>query len=974
MLSRPTDMPDNTLPLSARLTKTPTLSDARASRRLAELKIAPSLISEPSVAALLKSIAAHSPYLWSLVAADPDRLVRLLSTPPGRSLSACLEHLSAALNGAGSEGDVMRLLRRAKQEIALLVALADLGGAWTPQEVMASLTAAADVFVAGALGFILRDEHTAGKLLLSDPSEPGRDCGVVILALGKHGAGELNYSSDTDLIILFDPARATAARLSDPAVVFVRLARRLVKILQERTADGYVLRVDLRLRPDPGSTAIAISTPAAFFYYESFGQNWERAAMIKARPIAGDLAVGDAFLEQLMPFIWRRYFDYAAIADIHAMKRQIHAVRGHEQIAVAGHDLKLGRGGIREIEFFVQTQQLIYGGRRPGLRGHATLPMLTALFEQGLISCEARDDLHAAYLHLREWEHRLQMINDEQTQRLPVAADELARFAEFCGFETVTAFSASLVKHLERVSTHYAQLFEASPTLSTATGSLVFTGVSDDPETIETLRNLGFKRAALAAETIRGWHFGRRVAVSSERAREVLTELVPALLEAFAGTADPDAALAAFDQALAQRTAAVELLSILKSNAQLRKLFADLLGSAPRLAEIVIRRPHVLDSMIDRDLLNASFRDVDFDARLNRVLVRAQELEYVLDAIRDFKQEESFLIGLRLLTGDLSARETAGAYSALAASAVRASLRHVSADFEARFGKIGGGRCAILAMGKLGSREMTAASDLDLILIYDFDETHAESQGGNSLHATDYYTRLAQRLISGLTVATRRGKLYDVDMRLRPSGRKGPVATQFKSFVDYQMTEAETWEHMALTRARVIAGDPSLARDIERACVEILAQPPSPRLRRDVVDMRHLIAREKGDADALNLKYAAGGQIDIDFIAQYLCLKHAQEEPELIAGRPDDILTRAAARGFLSEANAESLVNAYDFYAHILQILRTILDGGVALSDAGQAVSTRVANVMSLPRASQLEADIADHETRVRAIFKQVVG
>ncbi len=972
-------MPAECLPLCERLVKAPALSDpAVAQARLADFQGAAAqdaaLFEIAAVSALLAGIADHSAYLWKLATADRARLARLLTTAPDDALSACLDALVGALPNAPNEADAMRLLRRAKQEVALLVALADLGGAWTPQNVMAALTQSADIFVAGALDFILRDEQASGRLHLRNPAEPAEGCSLIVLALGKHGAGELNYSSDTDLIILFDPAGTTAAHLAEAATAFVKMARRLVKILQERTADGYVLRVDLRLRPDPGSTAIAISTPAAFFYYESFGQNWERAAMIKARPVAGDLALGEAFLAQLTPFIWRRYFDYAAIADIHAMKRQIHAVRGHAEIAVAGHDLKLGRGGIREIEFFVQTQQLIYGGRRPSLRGRATLPMLAQLHEQGLIGAEARDELTAAYLHLRTLEHRLQMIADEQTQRLPADSGELARFANFCGYPTVDAFSADLMRHFERVAEHYARLFETAPALSVATGSLVFTGVSDDPDTLETLRKLGFKRPELAAETIRGWHFGRRAGVSSERAREVLTELVPALLGAFSETADPDAALTAFDQALAQRSAAVELLSILRSNANLRKLFADLLGSAPRLADIIIRRPHVLDSMIDPALLTAPLGDADFDARLLRVLAAPAAVEDMLDGLRDFKQEESFLIGLRLLTGTLAPSVAGEAYSALAASLVRAALRAVIGDFETRFGKIPLGRCVVLGMGKLGSREMTAASDLDLILIYDFDGESPESDGAEALHATRYYTRLSQRLISSLTVATRRGGLYEVDMRLRPSGRQGPVATQLKSFVDYQLKDAETWEHMALTRARVIAGDASLAAEVEAAREKILTRPPRSGLRKDVADMRRLVAKEKGEGNGLDLKYAAGGQIDLDFLAQYLCLRHAHRAPMLLKVAPADILASAGALGLLAPDKTESLLAAHRLYAHITQVLRTILESNVPLAQAGEAVKHRLAAAMSLPSFGQLEADLAESEARVRAIFNAVVG
>ncbi len=962
--------------LRERFCKAPALADRGAAEaRLGDFLVGAdaelaAMAGEAATRALLLAVADHSPYLWKLVRSDPGRLLRLLTAPPEQTRDALLRDLAAA--SPGSEQELMRILRRAKQELALLVALSDLGGVWTTETVMQTLTAGADAFVAAALNFVLGETWAAGKLHLPDPASPDRDCGVVVLALGKHGAGELNYSSDTDLIVLFDPESPAIIQRAEPAMLFVRITQRLVKILQERTSDGYVLRVDLRLRPDPGSTAIAISLPAAFFYYESFGQNWERAALIKGRPIAGDRKLGEAFLAQLAPFIWRRYLDYAAIADIHAMKRQIHAVRGHAEIAVAGHDLKLGRGGIREIEFFVQTQQLIFGGKRPLLRGARTLDMLDEFAKQELISREARDDLEAAYLFLRETEHRLQMVADEQTQRLPAETHELVRFAKFCGYAGLAPFADELSHHLGRVAEHYARLFEASPGLSAAVGSLVFTGVADDPETLETLARLGFRRPELVAETIRGWHFGRRAAVRSERAREVLTELVPALLEAFGQSADPDAAVAAFDQALGRLKAAVELLSILKSNAQLRGLFAEILGSAPRLAEIVIRRPHVLDVALDRSLLAAPLEDSDFDQRLQQAIAPYSTLEDVLDSLRDFCQEESFLIGLRLLTGMIA--PAAQAYSALAGSIVRACLDEVMKDFAARFGRIPRGRCVVLALGKLGSREMTAASDLDLILIYDFDAAEPDSDTPQPLHATRYYTRLFQRLISALTVPTRRGLLYEVDMRLRPSGGQGPLATQLASFAEYQQKEAETWEHMALTRARVIAGDASLRAEVEATRAAILAAPSSSSLRSEVAAMRKLVAKEKGEDDPFDLKYAAGGMMDVDFLGQYLCLRYARENPAMIDVAPAAVIAKAAAFGYLARPAADLLADAHRLFSDVTQVLRTILPPSQPLREAPEAVKRRLAAAVDLPDFSQLAAELAEIGRKVRAIFGQVVG
>ena len=447
------------------------------------------LLRRRAPADLLAGIADHSPYLWRLAVADPVRLGRLVGAAPEASLERNLAALRADCDTADSDADLMHALRLAKQEVALLIALADIGGVWDVVSVTEALTRFADGVVGAALGFLLRRAAAEGKLDLADPAA---GAGVVVLAFGKHGARELNYSSDIDLVVFFDPAAPVRQAGGEPIELFVRMTKALVRLLQERTRDGYVLRVDLRLRPDPGSTSVAISLPAAFSYYETVGQNWERAALIKARPVAGDIALGRRFLADLSAFIWRKYFDYAAIADIHAMKRQIHAVRGHAEIAVAGHDLKLGRGGIREIEFFVQTQQLIFGGRRRQLRGARTLDMLVELAEDGWITAEARDDLSAAYLYLRHIEHRLQMVADEQTQRLPADPEQLAGFARFCGYTQTADFAAELTGHLERVEKHYARLFEHAPGLDAAGGSLVFTGATDDPETIETLAELGF--------------------------------------------------------------------------------------------------------------------------------------------------------------------------------------------------------------------------------------------------------------------------------------------------------------------------------------------------------------------------------------------------------------------------------------------------------------------------------------------------
>jgi glutamate-ammonia-ligase adenylyltransferase len=973
-----------TATLADSLVEAPKLSaPAEARRRLAALLDKPSSselareLERGRTRDVLLGLADHSPYLWTLVQEDPARLVRLLGRPPGESLDALVHAL--ALRRDEHETDLMPALRRAKREAALLIAIADIGGVWDVVAATEALTRFADAAVRSALAFLLRKNARAGLLALDvDAVDIEAGSGLVVLALGKHGARELNYSSDIDLIVLFDPAARSIPLGTEPGPLFVRLTKALARLLQERMGEGYVLRVDLRLRPDPASTPVALSTVSAYQYYETVGQNWERAALIKARPAAGDIELGERFLADLAPFIWRKYFDYAAIADIHAMKRQIHAVRGHERVVVPGHDVKLGRGGIREIEFFVQTQQLIFGGRRPQMRGARTLDMLERLCADQWISAEAVDDLTRAYAYLRRVEHRLQMVADEQTQRLPFEREALTRFAKFCGYARLDGFAAELTHHLTQVERHYARLFEDAPELSVASGDLVFTGVIDDPATLATLRALGFQRPEVAAETVRGWHFGRRAAVRSARAREVLTELTPALLEAFGGSGDADAALSAFDEALARMPASVELLSILRSNGSLRELFGDVLGSAPRLAQVIATRPHVLDAAIDpaRSLdFDVSFADEAMGARVETFVSQGQGIEDALNRARDFAAEEMFHIGLNLLSGRLDPDRAGQAYSALAQGLIAALLKRVIEAFADEHGHIHGGRVAVVALGKLGSREMTAASDLDLILIYDFPADASASDGRKRLGPTLYYARLTQRLISALTAPTKAGNLYEVDMRLRPSGRKGPLATQFVSFKLYQEDEAETWEHMVLTRARFIAGDASLGADVTRTVRQMLTRErDADVIARETRTMRGLIAKEKGDDDIWDLKLVAGGLIDIEFIAQYLQLAFARGRPTILDVSTRKVVEEAGRTGLITAEQGEVLVDAHRLYTDTTQFMRLSTSGLFDPDKAAAGVKRRIAGSSGFPDFEALAAALGEARKRVRAAFQAIVG
>ena len=529
----------------------------RAARTLESWREAAARTDDPSLAAflvaaaedasaraLIESASGNSPFLAGALLRDPAATRTIIEDGPDAAVAAALATLRTAASDGETRAACMRRMRLAKNRIALAAALADIAGSWDVARVTGALTDAAEATLGAATAHLLAAGAAMGDITLPDPADPQLGSGYIVLGMGKLGGRELNYSSDVDLIVLYDPDVVRYAGRDEPGPFFVRLTRNLVGMMEERTADGYAFRTDLRLRPDPGSTPPAISTLAAEIYYESAGQNWERAAMIKARPVAGDIAAGDAFIDLLRPFVWRKNLDFAAIQDIHSIKRQINAHRGGAAIAVAGHNVKLGRGGIREIEFFAQTQQLIWGGREPALRLRPTCEALAALAAVGHIQMQAAADLARCYAFLRKLEHRLQMVNDQQTHVLPKDEDGLAAIAAFMGFADRPTFATALVSVLRMVEEHYAHLFEEAPELG-GPGNLVFTGSEDDPDTIETLGRMGYREPARVCEVVRNWHRGRYGSTRSARARELLTELMPALLQSLAATAHPE--LGAFE-------------------------------------------------------------------------------------------------------------------------------------------------------------------------------------------------------------------------------------------------------------------------------------------------------------------------------------------------------------------------------------------------------------------------------------------
>ena len=976
----------DTPPLAARLIEGPVLSDPDQARQTlarwlddvpAALRqpLATTLGRHPTARRLLEGIAEASPYLFDLVRLDAARATRVLQCDPDRRLAELLADLATLAKGAANEAELMQSLRRAKAEAALLIAVCDIGGVWPVMRVTEALSDFAFAATQCAVRFLLTQEARRGRFLPDKPDHPEQGSGLIVLAMGKMGAGELNYSSDIDLIIFFD---RDANRLQvdiEPQPFFVRIGQGVSRLLQQRTADGYVFRVDLRLRPDPASTPVAVSTDFALGYYEREGRTWERAAMIKANPCAGDLAAGESLLADMAPFIWRRHLDFAALGDIHEMKRQMHAFRGHSEIAVEGHNIKQGRGGIREIEFFVQTQQLIAGGRHPQLRVRGTLQALDVLADNNWITAGARDQLADAYRFLRRVEHRLQMIADEQTHTLPEAAEALTRFARFLGYADRDAFAVDLLRHLQTVQEHYSKLFEGHDPAGTVAAPLPdYQRGSQDARITEQLAARGFRQPAMAADTLRRWISGEYRSLRGEVTQRNLIELIPTLIATIGRSENPDAGLIHFDRLLQSLRRGSGLILLLQQHSDLLTLLALILGAAPRLGDMIARQPQIIDGLVDQRFFGTMPQREAIVRRLQSLAAEAGSYEDFLDRLRLFGQEGLFLIGTRILSGTISAPQAGTAFADIAEGIVGAIHDLVLDQFKRQYGDIRGQRTAIVAMGRLGSREMTASSDLDLIVIYDFDDDQPDSSGPKSLHGAQYFARLTQRLIGAFTARTNYGVLYNIDLRLRPSGRSGPVATRLQAFADYQDNDAWTWEHMALTRARVIAASEGFGAEIEAIIRSVLTQPRDAGLiANDVLEMRRAIAQEKGEADIWDLKHAAGGMIDIEFIAQYLQLVEASRRPDILQTTTLHVLDQAARSGLLAQADSDLLRAAMRLYQDLNQILRLCLSEAFKPETAGADLLRLLARAGDEPDFSALQARLQETQAEVRRTFLRLM-
>ncbi len=945
------------------------------------------LATRPAALALLRCLGGNSPYLSDLAIRESASLRRLIAEGPDGVLHAEMERL-AATPPAQPRDRIAASLRRTKRVVALATAVADIGNLWPLETVTAALSGLAEATLSLAVAHLLRSAHDAGELCLPDGADPARGGGFTVLGMGKLGARELNYSSDVDLVLLYDSAAPiyTERTAGDAMGGFMsRVARGLVSLMEARDADGYVFRTDLRLRPDPAATPPAISLTAAITYYESMGQNWERAAMIKARPVAGDLAVGTEFLEAIRPFVWRRGLDFAAVADIHAMKRRIDQHKGtalngsDDPVArIAGHNVKLGEGGIREIEFLVQTLQLVWGGRDPVLRDPTTLGALRLLVRAGHVPRNVAAELETAYRFLRQVEHRLQMVADRQTHELPVKPTDLARIATFMGYADPPAFAHALLDQLANVRLRYAEVFELVPDLPDGmpTGpELDFRGDGPAPNTtLAALRGLGFGAPERIVTAIRGWQAGHVRALRSMRARDLMATMLPSILARLGAQAHPDETFNRFDRFLAAQPAGVQLLSLFQRNPSLLERIAAVLGAAPTLAEYLARHPSALEGLLTQE------EEIPPPRRLRAQLGDAKQLEDVIETIRRTVKEADFFVSVGTMEGWLDTDGAAERRTAMAEAALAALLQPVMKDFATRFGRVRGGGMVVVALGKAGGREMMAGSDLDLMLIYDHPDDVTESRGGaRNMPASQWFVRAAHAYVAAVTAPGVEGQLYAVDMRLRPSGNKGPVAVSLAGFRRYHAEDAWTWERMALTRARVVAGPVALRRKVEAAIAEAIGGAGDPaQVRADAASMRARMLRELPSDGPWDVKQRPGGQVEVEFVAQALQLIHGRDYPGVCAPTARVALRRLAEAGVLPVEDANLLIQADCVWRTVQGMLRITVgrDGTADLPDITASLLLRACSAAGADAVdlAGLRVTLDAMAKQVRAIFVRHIG
>ncbi len=922
-----------------------------------------------------RSAFGNSPHLAALAKRYPQQTKTMLDGNPNDHFASIVAALAEPRDPSESEEEFMSFLRRQKNLAALLIALADIARIWSLDMVTTNLSLLAKSCLDLAVARALRTRMQAGDLPwpdgideLSDVSRfANANCGYFLLGMGKLGGCELNYSSDIDLIALYDPVRARYQGRKSVSDCFVKLTQDVVRYIDQRTMDGYVFRVDLRLRPDPGATPVALSVDAALGYYHSVAANWERSAMIKASFASGDNGAADQYLEEMSSWVWRRNMDFEALRDIASIKNQINRHYSVEDAHFRGYDVKLGIGGIREVEFFAQVNQLLHGGRNPSLRLKDTVATLGELVTLNLLPKATCSELTQAYQYLRHVEHRIQMTNDEQTHTIP-DDDGTMRLTYFLGYSSEAVFEQTLGRHTDNVRNHYDQLL---PGVADQNTTLT------EEQTRVSLKSAGFSDPDAALITITAWKFGRYRSLKATRARDLLALCLPELLTAFSTTHSPDAALTRFDTFLSQLPAGVQLFSLLQSNPSLLGLLARIIGLAPALSTILAKAPGLWDTVLSTEFFAPPESADSLRTQLKTQLSTARDYQDKLGFIRRFYAEQKFRTGVLVLEGVATAAEIGTSLSMVTDVILQELIPIVEQDFAIKHGGFDNENhgIAMLALGKYGGAELTHTSDIDIIFLYENAGEGVYSNGEKPLFSNVYYTRLAQHIVTAITALTPEGRLFEVDTRLRPSGNQGPLAVMVSTFEDYYQSGAWSWEFLALTRARLILGPDKLVPKIRQIITAAIIRGPScVDLASETISMREKLREQFGTPNIWDVKHTRGGLVDIEFICQFLTLKYSKASPKIIRPNTPNSLEALHSNGYLPLNDFKGLLEGYELQRTIQSQLRLCLDslpkqdGDIPpglqqiLLDSGDCTSF-----------DQLKKHMLDMQQRCHKLFKSLI-
>lgn len=919
---------------------------------------------------LLEGIFGSSPYLSSLILNNPDWLRENLYSRPEDFIKSCTERLESLRDHFIPRDQMMQEIRRAKSKLCLGLALGDISGVLDLEKLTQSLSVFAEQAIETALYYAFR--HNIGRDI------DLKHCAVSVIGLGKLGGGELNYSSDIDLIIFYHLEKFAKFFPEYEHDKIPSIMKRIVldvqKILSEVTAHGYVFRMDLRLRPDPASTPLAIEIHSALLYYESRARNWERAAFIKARIVAGDIAFGKEFLDHLTPFIWRTNLDYAGLQDIYDIRHQITSAHGRSNTSLTGYNVKLGRGGIRSIEFYVQMLQMVWGGKIPDLRQRSTLNALKALHKKKFIDTKTTRILTDSYRFLRHCEHRLQMVEDRQTHSLPDNDAELEGFSAFMGYKKAQDFYTQITDIINQIESCYQNetFFHSEKHTEHNLSFALFTGGRWQERGVEELNKFNFSDSKTVAHTINRWQQGHYRALQTERARSLMSDIFPSLILAFSKTAAPDRAITSFDHFLTTIPAGIQWLSLFKAHPHLLDLLASIMGDAPLIAETLSQFPYLIEAVLEptSPLLTKNAFLEECRTRLHY----AQNFEKKLDAARDWNRERKFLIYCDLLRGNLDTAKALHYFSAIAQSVVSSLFEVVQEDFERQYGKVEGGEFIVIALGRLGSFQMLPHSDLDLVCLYDYEGDHSSSHGEKKMGTAIYYQRLTQRLLTALSTQTSRGGLYEIDLRLRPFGNAGPLALKRKGFLHYYKNDARLWEFLALSRARPLAGSKNLLRlttkDIRTILKTTTKRFDLPTIQNETAMMREKIAQTHQGKKFWDIKHQRGGAVDVEFILQYLQLIHPDIRPS-----PDftRVIKRLEQGRYLNKDQAETLEQAYHFSSQLLCILQLIFKKDSKPIEFTENQRTLFKNLSGGETFQEIEDKMKKMRTKIRKIYDDVI-